>query len=122
MKKISALFALLLFVSFVAIFSFLPSCKKETDSTVIVTVVDSTGTPVVGATIVLHPDSASLKGKDPLDGQVQSKTSDVAGKAQFVFKYEAILKVDASRGTLSNVGDVVKLEPGKQVEKMVTVK
>ena len=107
---------LILFLSLVVIGTSFSSCKKETDCTAVITVVDAGGTPVSGATIHLYSKA------DRADLQDETKVSDVAGKANFVFKYEAILNIDAKKDALVNIGDVVKLEPGKTVEKTVTIK
>lgn len=115
MKKmlLKALVFLLLLSSCVF---FLPSCKKPTDCTVRITVLDTTGVPVSAAYVRLF---SKLPGADLQD---KTQTTDAYGKTLFVFKYEAILDIDASKNNSGNSSEVIKLLPGKTVEKKITIK
>ncbi len=84
---------LVVFCFFIAM-SFL-TCKKDGPTKAVVTVVDRYNLPVQGATVTLWQDTAV----NPTNG-VQStlrvtKTSDAAGKAEFEFKLEAFLNIEA---------------------------
>jgi len=77
---------------FVAIIVF--SCKKSGPTRAVITVVDSTSTPVSGAKVTLWQDTVT----NPTNG-VQSelrvtKNSDAAGRAEFDFELEAFLNVE----------------------------
>ena len=120
MKKIFIKASILFLLSGLICFS-LPSCTKTTDSTTTITVLDTLGALVSGATVHIYPKSLKA-GETVLAGQDQTQVTS-GGKATFVFKHEAILNIEASLGALHNTGDVVKLEPGdKVVEKAVTIK
>ena len=115
MKKLitpgSALLSVVLFAS-VLIFS--GSCKKETDSKAVITVLNaSTGAPVVGALVRLDYQGGGL--------QSDQQTTDGSGKTSHTFKYPAVLDitVDASAQGYTVYTGLVKLEEGKTTEETV---
>ena len=105
------------------------SCKKDTDCKARIRCVDSSGAAVVDATVLLYANV-----KDPNDPKgVNSYTADVKGEGRtsgdgvvdFTFKLPAIFDVRATKavGTKTMVGtSIIKLEEGKTVEKVVTMK
>ena len=72
------------------------SCEKEKDTIGIIKVVNSNGDPMNGVTVVLSQPNAS-PGTDPIPDLNQTKTTDVSGRAEFIYKYEAILNVTVSK-------------------------
>ena len=72
------------------------SCEKEKDTIGIIKVVNSNGDPMSGVTVVLDQTNTD-PGTDPIDDLSQTKTTDASGKAEFVYKYEAILNVTVSK-------------------------
>ena len=72
------------------------SCEKQKDTIGIIKVVDSNGDPMSGVTVVLDQPNTD-PGTDPIDDLSQTKTTDASGKAEFVYKYEAILNVTVSK-------------------------
>lgn len=114
-KAVLPLFAVGAFVSAIA-FS---SCKKETDCTAVITVLDTIGgSPVAGATIRVFSELGTL--------QEETLTADSRGQATFVFKHQAILDITAwhpdyevSPTELDTAKGIVKLEPGETVNQTV---
>jgi hypothetical protein len=94
------------------------SCKKTSPANAIITVVDATGKSVAGAKVVLRNDSV----QSPTTGAqaiiYQEATTDLSGKAEFSFKWEAVLFITATKGALSKK-DYIRLEQSKTVEKTV---
>jgi hypothetical protein len=101
-----AFFSLLIF----ALAESATSCKKETECEAIVTVNDTNGVPVQGASVRVFA------------GQVdQSGTSDGAGQVKFTFQHPAILDIHALH--VNFPGDtakgIIRLEEGEEVRKTV---
>ena len=105
MKKINVkAWVLLISLGFLCLF--LPSCKKATDCPVEIIVLDISKVPVSGASVHLFSNEQGANLQD------ETQTSDASGKASFVFKYEAILNIAASKDSLKNIGGIIKLKPG----------
>jgi hypothetical protein len=102
----------------IALFAFLIvapqiGCKKETDSTAIITVLNAaTGAPIVGATVKLDCNSCQNPGNLQTDTQV----TDGSGKTNHVFRYPAVLDVTITFQSNSVTG-MIKLEEGETVNK-----
>jgi hypothetical protein len=94
------------------------SCKKTTSANAIITVVDPSGKNVAGAKVVLRNDSVQSPTTGAQANIYQEATTDLSGKAEFSFKWEAVLFVTATKGALSKK-DYVRLEQSKTVEKTV---
>lgn len=91
------------------------SCKKTTECTAIITVVDSLGIPVSGATVRLFANVNPV-------GVVESiQPTDLSGNSTHKIKLEAILDIEAKKDSLSGIG-IIRLEPGKKVNKTVTIR
>jgi hypothetical protein len=114
-QTILTLTGLLLVISFAIIFS---SCKKTSSANAIITVVDPAGKNVAGANVVLRNDSVQSPTTGAQANIFQEATTDLSGKAEFSFKWEAVLFVTATKGALSKK-DYVRLEQSKTVEKTV---
>lgn len=97
--------------------AFLSGCKKNTECTAVVTVLDSaTGNPVSGASVRLYA-SISKSGYSNLE---ETSTTDGSGKVTMVFKLQAIFDIDVTKGGVTKAKrGVIKLEPGQTVEKDV---
>jgi hypothetical protein len=99
----------------------LGSCKKSGPAEAVITVIDSTGKRVPGALVVLRQDSVI----NPTNGTQaminQQGITDAAGQAFFTFQLEAVLIVEASKGT-KQARDYIRLEQSKQVSKAVLIR
>jgi hypothetical protein len=88
------------------------SCKKETDCTAVIYVVDTLGAPVPAAAIRVYSELGTL--------QEQTLTADSRGSATFVFKYQAILDIEATHPNhIDTARGIIKLEPGETVNQTV---
>lgn len=101
------------------------SCKKNTDCIANVVCNDSTGVGVGGATVYLYANV-----KTPVGGTITADLratgiTDAGGKVSFTFKLPAIYDIRASKiisaKTYSAIS-IIKLEEGKGVEKVVTLR
>lgn len=115
MQKIfTALFAVM-----IVVFSF--SCKKTKPAEANVTIVDTLNRPVGGATVVLRQDSVINNTTGVRADIYQEKTTSGDGNAHFEFKWEAVLNVEVTKGSLS-AKDYIRLEQSKTVSKTVIIK
>lgn len=108
--KISSVLLMFLFVS--ATFS---SCEKEKDTIGIIKVVYSNGNLVNGATVSLSQNN-TIPGTSPIPNLTQSHSTDASGKAEFTYRYEAILDVNVTKtsGNYTYTGSgVIRLLRGK---------
>tara|TARA_B100000686_G_C16021041_1_gene585970 strand:- start:56 stop:430 length:375 start_codon:yes stop_codon:yes gene_type:complete len=96
--KHKILAALLIITPILILFS---SCSKEEDTIGIVKVVFSNGNPMPGATVVLDQTNGA-PGTDPIDNLTKTATTDANGRAQFTYRYEAILDVTVSKTAGNN--------------------
>ena len=95
MKKTTLKISSILF-AFLLVSTVFTSCTKEKDTIGIIKVVNSNGDPMSGVTVLLDQTNTD-PGTDPIDDLSQTKTTDASGKAEFVYKYEAILNVTVSK-------------------------
>lgn len=105
------------------------SCQKDTDCKARVICRDSTGVSVGNANVQLYAvvkDPNDPKGQATYTADVKANgVSDGSGQVSFVFKLPAIYDIRATIavGTKTLVGTgIIKLEEGKTVEKIVTIK
>lgn len=118
-KKFKAYYLLASIILGAVAFTFpLSSCQKNSDCTAVVTIVDTVGTHLSGASVRLYYDPKNGK------GFVQStQTTDGSGKTTFVFKLQAIFDVDVTYGGKTAVkAGIVTLDPGNSVSKTITFK
>jgi len=102
------------------------SCRKDTTCKAVVRCVDSSGTAIGSADVLLYAQVKSPDGKTTYTGDVTaSGTSDGNGEVRFTFKLPAIYDIKAtlatSTRTFNGIG-IIKLEEGKTAEKTVTLK
>lgn len=97
------------------------SCKKSGPAEAVVTVVDSTGKRISGALVVLRQDSVTNPTNNVQASVNQKQMSDAAGQAFFTFQLEAVLNVEATKGTQS-ARDYIRLEQSKQVSKTIIIR
>ena len=91
------------------------SCEKEKDTIGIIKVVNSNGDPMSGVTVVLDQPNAS-PGTDPIDDLQKEETTDESGRAEFIYKYEAILYVNVSKTSGNDTYEgsgIIRLLTGK---------
>jgi len=98
------------------------ACEKTNGpADAVITVVDSSGKRIAGATVVLRQDSV-INGTTGAQAVIyESKLTSSTGEAWFQFKLEAVLNVEASKGTLTAL-DYIRLEKNKEVTKTVTIR
>lgn len=102
------------------------SCVKETDCKATIQCVDSTGAPVNDAGVLLYATVKSPDGKTTYTADVMANgNTDTDGQVYFTFKLPAIYDIKATKvvatKTLTGFG-IIKLEEGKTVDKVVTLK
>jgi hypothetical protein len=121
MLKSAALFALILSISYMS------SCKSEdTTCTAVIKVIRPTGAAVSGANVELISNWA-LTSENEVAGVLTDTSrsnkavTDPNGEARFKFKNPAILDVKVTHITLGEGSDLIKLEPGNTVTKVVTI-
>ena len=113
----------ILFVSlFAFVLFFSPSCKKNEDCGLTITLLDaSSNGPIAGATIQVHPSQTS---GGNLQKQDQTSTTDGSGIVHFTFTLPAMLEVTItppSPYTAPATSPLVKLEAGKTVSKTISL-
>ncbi|HNQ11682.1 MAG TPA: hypothetical protein PKH65_00100 [Bacteroidia bacterium] len=113
-------FSLLTLFAFLLAFT-LFSCKKTGPADALITVRDTLGKPVSGATVVLRQDSVVNPGTGAQANINLQKTTDSGGQVFFSVQWEAVLNIEASKGNLS-ASDYIRLEQSKQVDKVVVIK
>lgn len=100
--------------SFFLIFSSV-SCKKTPEYTAIITVVDTLGKPVIGATVRLYANvpNANVESIQSTDG---------SGNSTHKIKLEAILDIEAKKDPLYGAGNIRLLNLGGRDTATVTVR
>ena len=114
MKKTILKISSVLFV-FLLISTVFTSCTKEKDTIGIIKVVSSSGQAMSGVTVVLDQQNTE-PGTIPIINLKQTKTTDASGKAEFIYKYEAILDVSVSKTSGNDTyqgSGVIRLLRGK---------
>lgn len=97
------------------------SCEKSGPADALITVTDSTGKRIPGAVVVLRQDSVinPNTGSQAVINEV--RVADAAGQAAFSFKLEAVLNIEAFKGSLT-ARDFIRLEQSKEVTKTVVLR
>lgn len=113
-------YLILIVVACIAFFS-VSSCKKTEPCEAVITVVDSSGVPVVGARVVLRQDSVVNPTTGVRADIFDEEFTTSNGEAIFEFKWEAVLNVEVEADTLS-ARDYIRLEQSKTVRKTVVVR
>ncbi|MEI6815400.1 MAG: hypothetical protein WCL14_02225 [Bacteroidota bacterium] len=103
---------------------FIPSCKKNTDCTAIIHVIDTAGKAVPNAIVILHKTNVTQY--NGVTANVSdTKVSDVAGETSHTFQLPAVLditvKTDTTKLPIRIGSGVVRLQEGETVEQTVRV-
>jgi hypothetical protein len=108
---------LTLFIGFVAV----SSCKKVSNAEATVTIVDSLGNPIKGATVELSQDSVVNPSTGVQADINQTEVTDIYGNAFFSFKWEAVLNVEVKKGSFKAI-DYITLKQSETVDKTIVLK
>jgi hypothetical protein len=121
MKKLISVKYLFLFLALTTLTG-IHSCKRPDETCIVVIrVVRVDGVTVSGANVKLTSNYANTNGTNPLASYLPAvKVTDSEGKAEFQFKYQAILDVEAS-SVFGTGTSIVKLMPGETVSKTVII-
>jgi len=117
-------YLVIVFAALLAGTSGITSCKDKTGPCgAVITVTDSLGKRISGATVKLYPDSSAYgPGSPPVDPTIiQTAVTDVVGQASFSYKLEAVLLIDAAKGAKTG-RDYIRLENNTTVSKTVVVR
>lgn len=117
--KIRLFFGLL--ISGLVILTTISSCEKKTDCKLTVKTVDSAGVPLANVDIKIYANVKTASGATVEADLKATGVSDASGLSNYTFKLPAILDVKGVVGNKSGLG-IIKLEEGKSVEKIITVK
>ncbi len=96
-------------------------CKKEGPCQALITVTDTSGNIVSGALVILRQNEVVSPVTGVQADVIDSAFTNTLGQANFEFKLEAVLNIEASKGLLSGK-DYVRLEQSKQVARVVKIK
>ena len=96
------------------------SCHKTKPCEAIITVVDSLGNPVQGAKVVLRQDTV-VSAQGVQANIYDEKITDYIGQSIHTIQWEAVLNVEASKGSLK-ARDYIRLEQSETVSKTVTIR
>ena len=108
-----------LFLLFTLAFNW--NCKKTGPAEAVVTIVDSSGAPVVGAKVVLRQDSVVNPTTGIRANVYQEKITASSGEAFFSFEKEAVLNIEITKGLYSRSDEYIRLEQNKTVRKTVSI-
>lgn len=98
------------------------SCKKaDTTCTATVKVIRTNGSTVSGAKVRLTSHEGLASDKELADYLPADALSDANGMATFEFKYPGILDIEVTHIAYGSGNDLIKLEVGETVEKIVTI-
>ena len=112
------------FLSFVSIFLLAAgSCaKKDETCTAVIKVVGVNGTPANGARVTLTSNFGLGTNNELATYLPAEKLTDLNGLAEFTFRQPAILDIEVTHITSSEIStDLIKLEVGKTVSKTITL-
>lgn len=120
-KQTHKLQVFFLFFIIIGTLNSVSSCKKDGPARAEITVVNASGVPIAGATVLVHQDTikSPVTGAQAVISDVQTTDSD--GKSLHEFPLEAILNIDVSSGKLK-ASDYIRLEKSKTVIKTVVLK
>ena len=97
------------------------SCKKTTPAEALISVRDTNGKAVSGATVVLKQDTVVNSTTGVKADIYEEKITNSEGQAFFSFKWEAVLNVEVTKGTQVET-DYIRLQQSKTVEKEIILK
>ena len=119
----SALYKIAISLMFTGILFGINSCAKDDQTcTAVITVVKTTGAPLSGAAVKLTSLQAISKG-DLAAYLPANAITDGSGSATFTFKQPAILDIEVTHAAYpgKKATDLIKLEPGESVQKVITM-
>lgn len=119
-KEKHTCFYFVLFFAAITLSIAFDGCKKDGPTRAIITVVDSVGKPVSGASVALWQDTVVNQTNNVQSTLRVTKTSDAAGKAQFDFQLEAFLNITAIKGADTGKS-YVRLKQYETVTQMVNL-
>jgi hypothetical protein len=98
--------------------------KKDQTCDLVIKVVKANGAPLTGARVKVTSKQALTTGAGELaDYLPKTDLTDGAGLVQFSFKNPAILDIEVTHVSFPvPTEDLIKLEPGETVQKVITVK
>ncbi len=117
--KLKLIIPSLVLGAFVMLFN--NACQKSTDCKLTIKTVDAAGNPVSAAAVKLYANVKTTSGATVEADLKAEGVSDASGSSSYTFKLPAILDIKAVHDTIEGVG-IIKLEEGKSVEKVVTLK
>src|SRR5690349_13045011 len=94
------------------------ACKKGGDTKAVITVKDSAGALISGASVTLWQDTTVSSTTGAHSNLRVTKLTDASGNAEFIFALEAYLNITAVKDNDSALG-FVRLEEHKTVTKTV---
>jgi hypothetical protein len=128
--KLKGLLIALAVLGIISLFN--TSCKKNTDCIAVVQCMDSTGIGMPGVDVLLYANVKTTTGGTITADLRGNAVTDASGRVSFTFKLPAIYDIKATKksastttattgSTLTGVS-IIKLEEGKTVEKIITVR
>lgn len=109
---------ILLMVTIAFIMTIITSCEKDNLCRAIVTAVDINGIPISGVNIKLWVPNNSLEYPNQQTIIWPEQTTGNSGQANFNFKNESVLEIEATKGILYGTGFIV-LKQGALVSQEV---
>lgn len=97
------------------------SCKKTEPAEAVITVLDTLGKPVRGATVTLFQDSLTNQNTGIQANIIDVNVTDINGESLHTIDWEAVLNVEAVKGN-QKARDFVRLEQSKTIYKTVRFK
>ncbi len=94
------------------------SCKKGGDTKAVITVKDSSGALIAGASVTLWQDTTVSSTTGAHSNLRVTKLTDASGNAEFIFALEAYLNITAVKDPDTALG-FIRLEEHKTVSKTV---
>src|SRR5271166_5588141 len=96
-----------------------PSCSKNQNCTAVVSIIDTGGNPVAGATVTLFKTNVTQY-NGVTANVTQTQISDGSGSTTFTFALPAVLDITATTTTKSGKGEI-SLQVGETVTQTVRV-
>jgi hypothetical protein len=97
------------------------SCEKKTDCKLTIKTIDEKGFVYPNAKVKLFANVKNSTGAT-VEADIKAEgSSDASGVSTYTFKLPAILDIKCELDTMGGIG-IIKLEEGKSVEKVITMK
>ena len=118
-KKVVKSFASLMVIGLFLTLILMPSCNKNTDCIAVVSIIDTGGNPVAGATVTLFKTNVTQY-NGVTANVTQTQVSDGSGGTTFTFALPAVLDITAVTKTKSGKGQI-SLQVGETVQQTIRV-